>query len=356
MPDQLRHKVLTEDDETRWQAVVHRKQQADGIFYYAVSSTGIYCRPTCPARRPQRAHVAFFATTLEASQAGYRPCRRCRPDEVSQQQQTVARLRQLLESEETIPTLKALGHEVSMSPFHLQRLFKRQTGMSPKQYGVAIRNERFKQALKSGSSVTAAVYEAGYGSSRSVYDTAGAQLGIPPSSYREGGRGQLIHYGVASSPAGGMVLAATKKGVCALRFGAEGTVLEELRAEFPHATWKRDDAEVACHIDATLAYLRDSKQPLWLPLDVQSTDFQRRVWSALQQIPAGERRSYGEIAAAIGQPGAARAVARACAVNPVSLAIRCHRVVRANGSVGGFRWGSDRKTRLLAGESLPSSG
>ena len=355
MPRQVPHEFVIEDESTFWLAVVRRDRQAEGVFCYAVSSTGVYCRPTCPARRPKREHVVFFATALQAERAGYRPCQRCQPDQVSRQQQTLARLRQLLEASETVPTLKALASEVGMSPFHLQRLFKRQTGMSPKQYAAAVRAERFKLKLRSGANVTQAAYEAGYGSSRSLYDTAGAQLGMLPSSYLKGGQEQRINYGVVISPVGRMLLAATEKGVCALRFGEEGKLLKELRSEFPDATLKRDEAAVGRYTEVVLTYLRDATQTLWLLLDVQATKFQRRVWTALQQIPSGEKRSYGEVAAAIGHPGTARAVALACAANPVALAIPCHRVVRASGALGGFRWGSERKALLLRRESPSSS-
>ena len=217
----------TKDEDARWQAVQNRDRRADGAFFYAVSSTGIYCRPTCPAKRPQRPNVQFFRTARDAQHAGYRPCRRCKPDEVSSQQRTVAQVKRLVEQSEAIPTLERLGQKVGMSPYHVQRIFKRHTGLSPKQYGVAVRAERLRRGLRAGSSVTDAAHEAGYGSSRSVYDTAGAQLGLLPSEYGSGGRGRCIRYGLVESPLGTMVLAASERGVCALWFGEAQELIAE---------------------------------------------------------------------------------------------------------------------------------
>lgn len=338
------------NDDTRWEAVLGRDPAADGVFYYGVTSTGVYCRPTCPARRPQRERVAFFTALEAAEQAGFRPCRRCHPSEVSTQQQVVARLQTLLDTAERAPSLAALGQEVGLSPAHLQRVFKRATGLSPREYVAARRAERLKTALRRGSPVTAALYDAGYGSNRALYAAAPEQLGMSPASYRNGGAGERIAYGVFESPLGRMLIAATERGICALRFG-EDTVLEaELRAEFPRATLECDDAVVAPYAQAVTEHLEGRRRDLVLPTDVQASAFQRRVWAALRQIPYGQTRSYSELAQMIGEPNAARAVARACATNPVAVVVPCHRVVRTGGALGGFRWGLDRKRRLLAQE------
>jgi AraC family transcriptional regulator of adaptative response/methylated-DNA-[protein]-cysteine methyltransferase len=335
------------DDETRWQAVLHRDGAADERFCYAVRSTGIYCRPTCPARRPRRESVAFFDTPDSAEQAGFRPCRRCHPNEVSLHQQAVAHVQHLLETVEPTPTLRELGKAVGLSPFHLQRLFKRATGLSPKQYAAALRAERLRAELKTGASVTAAMYAAGYGSSRALYDTARDEFGMNPSTYRSGGQGQHIAYALTDSPLGRMLIAATDKGICAVRFGEDAALVRELQAEFPRATLTRDAQAVASYTQAVLDHLAGRQARLDLPLNVHGTAFQERVWAALREIPYGQTRTYGEVAQMIGEPGAAWEVGQACATNPVALLVPCHRVVRSGGGLSGYRWGSKRKRTLL---------
>jgi len=337
-----------EDDATRWQAVLTRDRAAEGAFYYAVSSTGIYCRPTCASKRPKPENVAFYPSPEAAEQAGYRPCKRCRPDEVSRPQEVVARVQHLLETSEPTPSLAELGAAVGLSPAYVQRLFKRVTGLSPKRYAAALKAERLGAHLRGGESVTRALYEAGYGSSRALYDQAGTQLGMKPGSYKNGGVGETISYGLAESPLGPVLVAATEWGVCALRFGKE--VLEEVRAEFPAARLEHDPQAVAPFLEAVLSYLAGQQRALALPLDVRPSAFQARVWEALRAIPYGETRTYSQIAEAIGAPKAVRAVARACATNPVALAIPCHRVVRAGGALSGYRWGTQRKRALLEAE------
>lgn len=345
---QATHPETTAD--TRWQAVLARDATADGRFYYAVRTTGVYCRPSCPARRPRREHVAFFYTPEAAEEAGFRACRRCAPRAVRPDQQVVARVQALLEANDPPPVLAALGRAVGLSPSHLQRVFRRATGLSPRQYAAARRAERLKAALRDGSSVTNATYDAGYGSSRALYDAAPAALGMPPRVYRDGGRGERIAYGIADSPVGRVLVAATERGVCAVHFGDDAVVLEALRAEFPRATLVPDTRAVAAPTRAVLDHLAGQAAPADLVLDGRGTAFQQRVWAALRAIPMGQTRSYGEIAAAIGAPGAARAVARACATNPVALLVPCHRVVQAGGQPGGYRWGAARKRALLERE------
>lgn len=339
-------KAFTTDD-ARWQAVLDHSAAADGEFYYAVITTGVYCRTRCPSRRPRRESVRFFETPHEAEQAGFRACKRCRPGALSTEQRVVAQVQRLLdETEETI-TLVELAASVHVSPYHLQRLFKRATGFSPKEYARVRRAERLKVQLRQGATVTDALYEAGYGSSRALYEEVGRQLGMTPGEYRNGGVGQRIAYGFADTSFGRVMVAATGRGVCALRFGPDGETLDGLRQEFPRADLERSDDGVAPYLAAIQEHLMGQKQGLDIALDLRHTPFQQRVWEALRSIPYGEVRSYSEIARMIGEPGSVRAVARACASNPVALAVPCHRVIRADGSLSGYRWGRERKEALL---------
>ena len=339
------------DDEARWQAVLARDPAADAAFYYAVQSTGVFCRPTCPARRPQRAHVVFFTDPAAARRAGFRPCRRCVPERGCRPAEIVARARALLDGAERPPSLPALAAAVGVSPYHLQRLFRREVGLTPRQYAAARRRERLAAELRAGATVAEAQYAAGYGSSRAVYQEAPAALGMTPARYRDGGRGERIAYDIVDSPLGRLLLAATSRGVCALRFGDDEVLRDELAAEFPRAVLARDPAAVAPYVAAVRAYLGGAPAELSLPLDLHGSAFQQRVWAALQQIPAGETRSYAAVAQALGAPTAVRAVARACATNPVAVAVPCHRVVRSDGDLSGYRWGRARKEALLALEA-----
>ncbi len=343
-------------DDAQWAAVLGRDAAADGMFVYAVRSTGIYCRPSCPSRRPLRERVMFFGLPEAAEHAGFRACLRCRPAQTAMRDPQVEMVRRVCRAIEDDPDrtdLATLGAVVAISPAHLQRTFKRLMSISPRQYAEACRVRDVKARLHSGEAVTNALYDAGYGSSSRLYERAPATLGMTPATYRKGGAGATIRYTVASSPLGALLVAATERGLCAVRLGDDADALvEELRHEFPFAALARDaDDALGAWVAPILANLGGTQPHLDLPLDVQATAFQWRVWEALRAIPRGETRSYAEVARAIGQPTAARAVARACATNPVALAIPCHRVVRGDGDPGGYRWGMERKRALLAREA-----
>jgi AraC family transcriptional regulator of adaptative response/methylated-DNA-[protein]-cysteine methyltransferase len=349
-----------DEAEQCWRAVLARDSRCDGTFVYAVASTGIYCRPSCPARRPRRDQVRFFATPEAAAQAGFRPCRRCRPDEVHAQNaqaelvQTVCRY--IEANLDGTLTLEALGAHANVSPHHLQRTFKRVTGISPRQYAEACRLGSLKAHLREGQAVTHALYEAGYGSSSRLYERAADQIGMTPATYRKGGQGMHVGYTIVDCPLGRLLVAATERGICAVSLGdADATLELALREEYPAAEIYRDDAGFAPWVQSILDYLSGAQPHLDLPLDVRATAFQWRVWEALRKIPYGSTRTYGEIACDLGQPTATRAVARACATNPVSLVVPCHRVVGADGSLRGYRWGVERKRALLEQEqALPT--
>jgi AraC family transcriptional regulator of adaptative response/methylated-DNA-[protein]-cysteine methyltransferase len=340
--------------EARWQAVVRRDPQADGEFVYAVRTTGVYCRPSCPSRAAKRQNVEFFDTGVLAAAAGYRPCRRCRPDLPSQQQRRidlVARACEAIEHSQAALSLAQLAQQAGMSPYHFHRIFKAATGLTPKAFHKAVQARRVAASLQSANSVTAALYDAGFNSAGRFYADASALLGMSPGSYRKGGAGEHIRHAVEPCALGWVLVAATRRGVCAIEFGDDAQALESrLRARFPQAQFEPADAEFGHWIARVLSYLEQPQGLLELPLDVQGTVFQRRVWQALQAIPAGETASYAEIAGRIGQPGASRAVGRACAGNPVAVAIPCHRAVRADGALSGYRWGIARKAELLRRE------
>jgi AraC family transcriptional regulator of adaptative response/methylated-DNA-[protein]-cysteine methyltransferase len=337
--------------QNKWQQVMARDARQDGRFVFAVRTTGIYCRPSCPSRRPRRDSVEFFISPNEAERAGYRACLRCKPTQISSQAQAVARARQILDNAEGVVTLAQLSRRVGLSPFHLQRLFKRATGLSPREYQAARRVEHIKDGLRKGADVTTALYDAGFGSPSRLYEKAPQQFGMTPGEYRRGGAGAKIAYAIAASPLGRLLVAATERGLCAVRFGDSATDLErDLRAEFHAAELHRDDAAMKHYLDPLLAVIRGENTTIDLPLDVRATAFQMKVWEKLRQIPRGETRSYSDIARAIGNPAAVRAVARACASNPVALAVPCHRVVRNSGDLAGYRWGLERKKQLLDAE------
>jgi len=342
MQTELRHK---------WQQVVARDARQDGRFVFAVRTTGIYCRPSCPSRRPRRDSVEFFPTPNEAERAGYRACLRCKPTEVSSQARYIAHARRILDHAEGVVTLPQLSKQVGLSPFHLQRLFKRATGLSPREYQSARRIQHVKHGLRKGDDVTTALYGAGFGSSSRLYEKAPQQLGMTPGEYKRGGAGANITFAIAPSPLGRLLAAATERGLCAVRFGENAADLErDLRTEFHAAQLHRDDAAMKQYVEPLLAVIRGENTTIDLPLDVRATAFQVKVWERLRQIPRGETRSYSDIARAIGNPDAVRAVARACATNPVALAVPCHRVVRNNGDLSGYRWGVERKQKLLQQE------
>jgi AraC family transcriptional regulator of adaptative response/methylated-DNA-[protein]-cysteine methyltransferase len=337
--------------ETQWQQVMARDARQDGRFVFAVRTTGIYCRPSCPSRRPRRDSVEFFPDPRQAEEAGYRACLRCKPMEISAQARAVTRARQLLDEAEGVLTLAELSKRVGVSPFHLQRLFKRATGLSPREYQSARRMQQVKHGLRKGDDVTTALYDAGFGSPSRLYEKTNQHLGMTPGAYRRGGAGMTIQYAIVPSPLGRLLVAATPRGLCAVRFGENATELErELREEFGAAEIHRDDAALKPYLQPLLASLRGENVTMDLPLDVRATAFQKKVWDALREIPPGETRSYTDVARAIGDPKAVRAVARACASNPVAVAVPCHRVVRSDGELAGYRWGIERKKKLLQQE------
>lgn len=341
------------DDEVRWQAVLARDAGADGAFVYAVASTGIFCRPSCPSRRPRRDRVRFYRSPAEAETAGFRACRRCAPqDGETEAQRRVRAARAYLDAhpEETV-TLERLGREVGMSPYHLQRIFRRHVGMSPKAYASSRRLDRMKTRLRDGTTVTRATYDAGYTSASRAYDQARARLGMTPGDYREGGRGVRIRSLVLETAAGALLVAATDRGVCAVTLGDSAAELERgLAREYANARIEPADGELRAWAEAVVARVEGAGAPGPVPLDVRGTRFQQEVWAALQRIPAGSTRTYGEIARAIGRPDAARAVGGACGRNRIAVLIPCHRAVRGDGDPGGYRWGVERKEALLARE------
>ncbi|HJZ49262.1 MAG TPA: bifunctional DNA-binding transcriptional regulator/O6-methylguanine-DNA methyltransferase Ada [Roseiflexaceae bacterium] len=349
------------DEERCWQAVLGREKTFDGAFVYAVRSTGIFCRPTCPSRRPRREQVIFFGQPAAAEQAGFRACQRCRPAAADSAREPIGaddartvmvrRACQIIEEADEAPTLSELGERMGLSPYHLQRTFKRVMGITPHQYADAHRIDRLKARLKKGDNVTTALYEAGYGSSSRLYEQAPERLGMTPATYQRGGAGAQIGYTIADSPLGRLLVAATERGVCFVSLADDDAALETaLTNEFPAAEIRRDDAVLGRSVDALVRHLSGEQQQLDLPLDVCATAFQRRVWETLRAIPFGETRSYRQVAEALGQPTAARAVARACATNPVALVIPCHRVVGEGGDLRGYRWGVGRKHALLKRE------
>ena len=344
---------LPNDETTCWQAVQTRDAAFDGVLYYGVRSTGVYCRPSCASRQPKRENVTFFALPEAAQQAGFRSCLRCRPDAMRRQDpqaETVRRVCQLM-VENTDASWLEIGAQTNLSESHLQRLFKKLMGITPRQYAEALRTNRFKVEVRNGKAVTAAMYEAGYGSSSRLYEKAARQLGMTPATYRKGGKNMKITFTTTDCALGRLLVAATDIGICSITLGDDDKKLEQdLCAEYPQAEFTNAPAELQSHVQAILQHLNGQQPHLALPLDVRATAFQQRVWEELRRIPYGATASYSEIARRLGQPSATRAVARACATNPVALATPCHRVVRENGDLSGYRWGIERKRQLLAQE------
>jgi AraC family transcriptional regulator of adaptative response/methylated-DNA-[protein]-cysteine methyltransferase len=349
------------DPDAAWAAVEARDRESDGRFVLAVTTTGIYCRPWCPARRPRRENVRFYAGPGEAEAAGFRACKRCRPADAGPDPglERVLAARAYLEQhlDETV-TLERLAGEVGGSAWHLQRSFKRRFGLSPRQYVNQRRLERLRDRLRNGGDdVTTAMYDAGFTSASQLYQQSDARLGMSPGRYRKGGDGAAIRFAVAPSPAGRLLVAATERGVCAVKLGDRDAELEaELRREFPRASIEPAEDAMTPWIDAVVRRVEGSAETPPPPLDLGGTAFQRLVWQALTEIPPGATVTYGELAARLGRPTAARAVARACATNPVAVVVPCHRVVAADGGLGGYRWGTERKRRLLAGERERAAG
>jgi AraC family transcriptional regulator, regulatory protein of adaptative response / methylated-DNA-[protein]-cysteine methyltransferase len=335
-----------------WRATRARDPRADGTFVLAVRSTRIYCRPSCPARRPLRRNVTFFRTREEAEKQGYRPCLRCRPNEISTPVALVQRAADLLaQSTEESLTLRQLAQTLGATQSTLRRAFLQVTGLKPRELGEALRLKRFKALMRAGKSITDALYETGYGSSSRVYERSNSQLGMTPATYRKGGLGMKLGYTIAKSPLGKVLVAATERGISAIYLGDdEGKLVADLHEEYPRA-------EIAQAADFFQRWVKEimhrieGRPPHFeLPLDLQATAFQRRVWKELQRIPRGRTRTYSQVARSLGKPKAVRAVARACATNPVSIVVPCHRVIREDGALAGYRWGLSRKEQLLASE------
>ena len=347
--------------EGRWRAVLARDRRYDGAFVYAVRSTGIYCRPSCASRKPRRVQVAFFPVPEAAERAGFRACRRCDPGAASPADPRIPLVRSVCRLIDTRPeapaSLATLSASAATTPHRLLRAFRAVLGLSPRQYRDERRVARFKTQLKEKKRVSPALYEAGYGSTSRVYERAHAQLGMTPATYGRDGAGTRITFAVVPCALGRLLVAATARGICRVAIGDDAPALErELRAEFSAATIARDDEGLRSWVAEITAHLDGRRPHLDLPLDVRATAFQRRVWEALRKIPYGSTRSYSQIARALGNAKATRAVARACATNPVAIVVPCHRVVREDGNLAGYRWGVDRKNAILKQEAASRTG
>lgn len=337
--------------DPRWASVVARDPKADGQFYYSVATTGVYCRPSCGSRTPRPENVGFFLTTTEAERAGYRPCKRCKPDQPSRDEQhteLVARLCRRIESAETSPSLASLAQFAKMSAYHLHRIFKAVTGVTPKAYAAAHRASRVRNELIRRDSITDAIYESGYNSNGRFYEESNRLLGMTPTAFRAGGAKTVISFAIGQCTLGGILVAASERGVCAILIGEDPEALaRDLQDRFPNADLVGGDAEFEQLVAKVVGFVEMPKRGLDLPLDIRGTAFQQRVWQALREIPAGSTASYTEIARRVGSPKAVRAVAGACAANALAVAIPCHRVIRNDGSLSGYRWGVERKRALL---------
>src|SRR5690349_19582493 len=336
-----------------WQATVSRDARADGTFVLAVRSTHIYCRPSCPARRPLRRNVVFFRTGVEAEREGFRACKRCRPNEVAGPVALVERASRELAKfgEDEGIRFAGLAAKLNTTPGTLRRAFQQVTGLRPRDLSAALRVERFKKMLRDGKGIAEALYETGYGSTSRVYESSNAQLGMTPATYRRGGKGMKIGYAIAKSSLGRVLVGATERGVSAVYLGdADAQLVEELREEYPKAEITSAGDSFERWVKEIVQRVEGNPPRLELPLDLQATAFQRRVWQELQRIPRGSTRTYTQVARALGSPKSVRAVARACATNPVSIVVPCHRVIREDGSLAGYRWGLSRKEQLLAQE------
>ena len=346
-------------DEERLAAIRRRDPAADDAFVYAVRTTGVYCRPSCAARPARRENVSFHASNAAAAAAGFRPCKRCRPDEAARAERSAALIAlacRRIEQAETAPTLTALAEEAGLSPFHFHRIFKAVTGVTPKAYAVAHRSKRLTTELHSAATVTEALYAAGFNASSRFYATAPGRLGMTPTAYREGGAGAAIRFAVGACSLGAILVAATTKGVCAILLGDDPDLLvRDLQDRFPRAGLVGGDADFEAMVAQAVGLVEAPAIGTDLPLDIGGTAFQQRVWEALRAIPAGTTATYTEVATAIGRPAAVRAVAQACAANPLAVAIPCHRVVRLDGALSGYRWGVERKRTLLAREAATMS-
>jgi AraC family transcriptional regulator of adaptative response/methylated-DNA-[protein]-cysteine methyltransferase len=343
--------MMSEQLDWRWMAVRSRNPEFDGVFYFGVQTTGIFCRPSCSSRSPKRENVSFFATPAEAEVAGFRPCLRCKPTREycpGPAATLVTRAFEILRSDEDeIPTIDDLASRLEVSSGHLQKTFKAVVGLSPKEVTDMMRIENFKKNVKRAD-VTTSLYDSGFGSSRSLYEKAGETLGMTPATYKKGGKGMKIRYTIADSPLGKLMVAATERGICSVSFGDdEASLRSELSDEFFAAEIEVGGTDLKDAVRAIVKSLDGEKTILTLPLDLHATAFQMRVWAELRKIPYGETRSYAQIAKAVGNPNAVRAVARACATNPVALVNPCHRVVGSDGKLSGYKWGIERKKELL---------
>jgi AraC family transcriptional regulator of adaptative response/methylated-DNA-[protein]-cysteine methyltransferase len=341
-------------DDARWAAVLARDASCAGKFYLGVTTTGIYCRPGCPARLPKRGNVRFFDTREDAEAAGFRPCKRCKPDHPPLDRlhaDKIAQACRLIEIAEDEPKLGDLAEAVGLSPYHFHRVFKQALGVTPKAFAMAQRNRRMRESLTESSSVTEAIYAAGFKSNGRFYANSSEVLGMTPTDFRSGASGQHIRYAVGNSSLGLVLVAASEKGVCAIFFGDDpGDLRRDLERQFPRGKLIAGDADFESLTKTVIAFVEEPSRGLDLPLDIRGTAFQHRVWDALRRIPVGSTSSYAEIAKKIGAPKAVRAVAQACASNPIAVAVPCHRVVRSDGSLSGYRGGVERKRALLAKE------
>ncbi|MGB4990956.1 MAG: bifunctional DNA-binding transcriptional regulator/O6-methylguanine-DNA methyltransferase Ada [Pyrinomonadaceae bacterium] len=346
---------MSMETDVLWRAVETRDARFEGAFFFGVKTTGIFCRPSCSARKPKRENVEFYEGIERAELSGFRACLRCKPKQTKgydPQVEAVLRACEMLSDENTL-SLDDLSSKLGLSPSHFQRTFKEIIGVSPKKYAEAKRMDKFKDELRGGSDVVTAMYEAGYGSSSRLYEKAATNLGMTPAVYKKGGKGMKINYIIAGCELGKLLVARTKRGICSVTFG-DGTsaMREALEKEFPNAEIGEGSDDLAGAVDAILKYLSGNNKRLVLPLDLQATAFQLQVWEFLQKIPYGETRSYTEVAEAIGDKKKVRAVAQACAKNRVAVVIPCHRVVASDGKLSGYRWGVERKRRLLEREAV----
>jgi AraC family transcriptional regulator, regulatory protein of adaptative response / methylated-DNA-[protein]-cysteine methyltransferase len=352
---ELTPQAAPDRDEVYWRAVVAHDASFDGKFYYAVASTGVYCRPSCAARRPKRENVSFFTATAAAERAGFRACKRCRPGEAPPARanaEKVAAACRLIETTDETLKLDALAEAVGLSPYHFHRLFKAATGVTPKAYASAHRRSRVRDRLGKSGTVTEAIYDSGFNSNGRFYAGAVEALGMTPTDFRQGGRNQVLRYAIGACSLGQVLVAASQKGISAIMLGDDPEdLLRHLQGQFPRAQLISGDTSFERLVAKVIAFVDNPAKGLDLPLDVQGTAFQQRVWDALRRIPAGRTRTYTEIADEIGAPTAARAVAGACASNRIAVAIPCHRVVRSGGAISGYRWGVERKRALLDKEA-----
>jgi AraC family transcriptional regulator of adaptative response/methylated-DNA-[protein]-cysteine methyltransferase len=341
-------------DRERWQAVLQRDKNVNDAFFYSVKTTGVYCRPWCPARRARRENVAFHPTPKDAERAGFRPCKRCKPNDPSAHGEPAAMVAQacrlIVDAEEPL-SLDALAEAVGMSAWHFHRVFKSMTGLTPKAYATAHRAKRMHEELSRRGTVTSAIYNSGFNSNGRFYAESNKRLGMKPTEFKAGGDGATIRFAAGECSLGSILVAATDLGICSIAMGNDPhTLVRELQDRFPKAELIGGDRQFEKMVARVVAFVENPSMGLELPLDVQGTSFQQRVWKALCEIPCGETRTYAELAQKLGQPNASRAVAGACAANPLAVAIPCHRVVRTNGSLSGYRWGVERKEKLLHAE------